>query len=100
MPLEFQFTKYPVSDCFKSPNLALHIKLYNENTLKWETEHMVNVAIDKQLAGVTSIELKGDLSVTSQVQIRYIGGNSICLEMLQLESLEDTETHFDMIQVN
>ena len=67
--------------------------------LAWGTESNVKVALN--VAGppiVMSIELKGALSTASKVNFTYRNGGILCMEMLQLESMDKT-TSYNVIQV-
>ena len=66
--------------------------------LAWGTENNVQVPLNDETSNVMSIELEGALSTASKVKFAYRYRNILCMEMLQLESLDKTKT-FNVIQV-
>ena len=74
---------------------------------RWDRELNVVVGLDVEDAGVKSIEFIGnnnignpypELSEISKIQLRYAVYDIMCIEELQLESIDKT-LQFNMIQV-
>lgn len=76
----------------------LFVQLYDEKLLAWGAEYNVKVPLLEDSSEVMSIELKGALSTASKVKFTYRHKDIMCMEMLQLESLDKTTT-FNLIQV-
>ena len=95
-----------VVDGSTGDNKRLLIK-YDDGKGTWKREVNVDVGLAVENADVMSIEFIGldhfggpypELSEMSMIQLRYSVYNIMCLEQLQLESL-DKSLQFDMIQV-
>ena len=84
--------------CVRFQSVALFVTLYDGNSVTWGTRHNVEVDLERRSTNVMSIELEGSFSTASKIQIEYTHKDILCLEKLQLESI-DNATTFDLIQV-
>ena len=73
--------------------------LYDGNTLTWGSKNNVKVDLETRSTNVMSIELEGVFSTASKIKFEYNHTDILCLEKLQLESI-DNATTFELIQVN
>ena len=74
------------------------MRLYDKNLEAYGPLLNVRVPLNTFTDSVMSIELEGALSTASMIQFVYDHVNILCMEKLQVESLDKT-TQFNIIQV-
>lgn len=85
-------------NCVRFQSVELFVAFYDGNSLTWGTKNNIQVALETYNSNVMSIELEGDFSTASMIKFEYSSIDILCMEMLQLESIDKT-TSFDLIQV-